>query len=139
MTTRSKHEELFDLADNVVDAIRAKTDEDILAELDEDGITAEDAGRAFDSLLDSAELKAGRKAFALAREEMVADRRSTSRGRYVSAEEARAHVARIARQQPNLTQAARNACSVPMSDQEVLDLLGDFRELGVELPGGGDP
>ncbi len=139
MTTKSKREELFDLTDNVVDAILNMSDEEILADLEEDGITAEEAGRAFDSLLDSARMKAGRNALARARDEMNADRMASCHGRVVTATEARVIGARIAREQPSLTQAARNACEGPMSDREVLDLLEDFRELGVALPGEGDP
>ncbi len=139
MTTKSKREELFDLAENVVDAILSMSDEEILADLEEDGITAEDAGRAFDSLLDSAQMKAGRKALARARDEMNAHRLASSQSRNVTFDEARVIVARIARGLPSLTQAARNACAGPMSDREVLDFLADFRELGVALPGEGDP
>lgn len=139
MTTKSKREELFDLTDNVVDAILSMSDEEILADLEENGIAAEDAGRAFDSLLDSAQMKAGRKALARARDEMNADRLASSQCWNVTADDARVIVARIARDAPSLTQAARNACAGPMSDREVLDLLADFRELGVALPGEGDP
>lgn len=139
MTTKSKREELFNLADNVVDAILNMSDEEIQADLKEEGISAEDAGKAFDSLLDSARLKAGRKALAKARKAMEEDQKTQRRRQVVSAEEARAIIARAALEHPQMTQAARNAKSGDMSDSEVFDLLDDLLELGVDIPGGGDP
>ena len=66
MTDKSKRDQLFALADTVADAILDMSDEEILAELDEEGLRPEDAGKAFDSLSDSARMKAGQKELARA-------------------------------------------------------------------------
>lgn len=133
MTTKSKRDELFDLADNVVDAILNMTDEEINAELKAEGVSAEDAAKAFDSLMDSARMKAGRKSLLNARQEMDASRRSSGRHRPATAAEARDLIARAAIELPQMTQAARNAKSGDMPDREVFELLDDLRELGVNF------
>ena len=133
MTTKSKRDELFDLADNVVDAIFNMPDEEIIAELDAEGVSVEDAAKAFDSLMDSARLKAGRKSLLNARQEMDASRRSSGGQKPVTATEARDLIARAAKELPQMTQAARNAKSGEMPDREVFELLEDLRELGVSF------
>ena len=135
MTKKSKRDELFDLADNVVDAILNMSDEELDAELEQEGIAAEDAVKAFDSLVDSARMKAGQKSLLRAREEVDADQRSVRSCRPRSAEEARALVERAAKELPQMTQAARNAKSGAMSDGDVFDLLDDLEELGFSFDG----
>lgn len=133
MTNKSKTDELFDLADNVVDAILNMSEEEIDAELDQEGIKGEDAVKAFDSLVDSARMKAGRKALLKARDEIEANKKTGIKGRTVTVAEARALVERAAKELPQMTQAARNAQSGEMSDDDVFDLLSDLEELGVDL------
>jgi len=135
MTKKSKRDELFDLADNVVDTILNMSDEELDAELEREGIAPEDAVKAFDSLVDSARMKAGQKSLLRAREELDADKRSVRRCRLRSAAEARALVERAAKELPQMTQAARNAQSGAMSDGDVFDLLDDLEELGFSFDG----
>jgi len=130
MTKKSKRDELFDLADNVVDTILNMSDEELDAELEREGIAPEDAVKAFDSLVDSARMKAGQKSLLRARVEVDADKRSARSGRPRSAAEALALVERAAKELPQMTQAARNAKSGAMSDSDVFDLLEDLEELG---------
>lgn len=133
MTTKSKRDELFDLADNVVDAILKMTDEEITADLKAEGVSAEDAAKAFDSLMDSARMKAGRKNLLRARMEMQAAEHGRDKRKPMTAAEARKLIARAANELPQLTQAARNAKTSKMPDSEVLDLLEDLNELGIDL------
>lgn len=135
MTKKSKRDELFDLADNVVDTILNMSDEELDAELEREGIAPEDAVKAFDSLVDSARMKAGQKSLLRAREELDADKRSARSCRPRSAAEARALVRRAAKELPQMTQAARNAQSGAMSDGDVFDLLDDLEELGFSFDG----
>lgn len=135
MTKKSKREELFDLTDNVVDAILNMSDDELDAELEREGIAPEDAVKAFDSLVDSARMKAGQKSLLRAREEVDADQRSVRSCRLRSAEEARALVERAAKELPQMTKAARNAKSGVMSDGDVFDLLDDLEELGFSFDG----
>lgn len=135
MTKKSKRDELFHLADNVVDTILNMSDEELDAELEREGIAPEDAVKAFDSLVDSARMKAGQKSLLRARRELDADKRSTRNGRPRTAAEARALVERAAKELPQMTQAARNAQSGAMSDGDVFDLLDDLEELGFSFDG----
>lgn len=135
MTKKSKRDELFNLADNVVDTILNMSDEELDAELEREGIAPEDAVKAFDSLVDSARMKAGQKSLLRAREELDADKRSVRSCRLRSAAEARALVERAAKELPQMTQAARNAESGAMSDGDVFDLLDDLEELGFSFDG----
>jgi hypothetical protein len=135
MTKKSKRDELFDLADNVVDTILNMSDEELDAELEREGIAPEDAVKAFDSLVDSARMKAGQKSLLRAREKLNADKLSARSGRSRSAAEARALVERAAKELPQMTQAARNAQSGVMSDDDVFDLLDDLEELGFSFHG----
>lgn len=135
MTKKSKRDELFDLADNVVDTILNMSDEALDAELEREGIAPEDVVKAFDSLVDSARMKAGQKSLLQAREELDADKRSARKGRTRSAAEARALVERAAKELPQMTKAARNAQSGEMSDGDVFDLLDDLEELGFSFDG----
>ncbi len=130
MTNRSKRDELFDLAENVVDSILNMSDEELDSEFEREGIAPEDAVKAFDSLVDSARMKAGQKSLLRAREELDADKRSARNSHPRSAAEARALVKRAAKELPQMTQAARNAESSAMSDGDVFDLLDDLEELG---------
>lgn len=138
MTDKSKRVQLFALADTVADAILDMSDEEILAELEEEGIRPEDAGKAFDSLSDSARMKAGQKELARARQAMKAAQQSAVRRRAMSADEARAIIARAGTELSDLTQAARNAKSGKMPDQEAFDLLDDLTELGYKFDGAND-
>lgn len=135
MTDKSKRDQLFALADAVVEQIFNMSDEEILAELESEGVSAVDAGKAFDSLADSARMKAGQKELALAREKMKAEKRAAAQLRQMSGDEARAIVERAANELPELTQAARNAKSSEMPDQEAFDLVDDLIELGYHISG----
>lgn len=138
MTDKSKRDQLLDLADTVADAILNMSDEEVLAELESEGVRPEDAGKAFDSLTDSARMKAGQKDLAKARAEMKAQQRISAQRSSLSAKEARALVERAAKELPELTQAARNAKSGAMPDSEVIDYANDLLELGYELDGDND-
>lgn len=135
MTDKSKRDQMFAMADTVSDAILDMSDDEILAELKEEGIRPEDAGKAFDSLSDSARMKAGQKELARARQTMKAEQQTLVRRRAMSADEARAIIARAGDELSDLTQAARNAKSGKMPDQEAFDLLDDLIELGYQFDG----
>ena len=107
MATKTKREELFDLTDNIVEEILNMSEEEILSDLEEDGIIAEDEERAFDSLLKSAQMKAKQKADARACNEMAAKMTVSNTP--------------ILREQPNVTWEARNRRGGPVVDQEVPD------------------
>ena len=47
------HQEMFELTDNIVDAILDMSEGEILSDLEQDGIIMEDEGRAFDRLLEN--------------------------------------------------------------------------------------
>jgi hypothetical protein len=133
MTDTTKRDELSRLADSLADTILEMSDDEILKELKTEGVSAEDAARAFDSLLDSARMKAGRNELAKARKEMIADKKAKAACAAPTAEEVRAHIERARRELPQLTEAARNAASGDMSDKDALELFSDLQELGVDF------
>ena len=136
MTDKSKRDELFALADGVVETILEMSDEEVLAELEAEGVSAADAGKAFDSLADSARMKAGRKELSHARELMNAERHAAAQMKSMTGDEARALIERAAREIPEMTQAARNATSGKMPDREAFELLEDLITLGFDITEG---
>lgn len=128
MKRKSKRDKLFALADEVVDAILQMSDEEVLEELEKEGISAETAGRSFDSLTDSARMKAARNELASARKKMQEERqeRHSVAQSIMSPEEARALIERAGREIPNLTAAARNAKSGDVPDCEAVVLANSL-------------
>ena len=69
---------------------------------------------------------------------MKAEQKTAVRRRAMSADEARAIIARAGEELSDLTQAARNAKSGNMPDGEAFDLLDDLIELGYQFDGAND-
>lgn len=130
MTSRTKSEQLFSLADAVADAILDMSEDEILAELEAEDVSAVDAGKAFDSLADSARIKAGRREFENARRQLEESKRQRVDLTALNSAQVRAMIKRATLETNELTQAARNATTEQMSDDEALDYLEDLIELG---------
>ena len=134
MTTDKKREELFHLADSVIDSLFTMSDEEILSQMDADGVCVEDADRAFDSLIDSARMAAGREILARARAELDSNCMSAVFTCPMTVNDARMFVTHFVASEGGITKAARNGCAGDLSDHEVLDLVNDLRTLGVRIP-----
>lgn len=134
MTDTKKTNELNRLDDAMLEDILSLTDEEVESELADAGIELDQAASEFESALDGARMRSGLDELASARVEFMADqRRREAKTRQRSPNEARALLARLEAEMPELTKAARNADGSNLSDREALAQLDDVMELLEDL------
>lgn len=129
-------EELDRLADFLIEDVLETSDDDVLAEVREDGLDPQIEAASVRALFEQAVLQTNRRrllaAKAAVRAEHSAARHSNSP---VSIQEARQRLQVILDQKeatPALTLAARNEAE--MSEADILSLLQDLEELGIVPP-----
>ena len=133
---KKKREALSRLSDVLIEDILAATDQEILAEfLEAKGDPAKNA-EAMRALFETSVLKANKDRLRAAQAGLAASRRSTVAPKIVSVENARERLRRVLASCPpdtKLTLAARNENE--LSDADVIGILQDLEELGIEAPG----
>lgn len=123
------------LADALVDDIMNTSDEDILAELKEEGVDPDRHAADMRARFEKAVIAANKTKLMAAKAAVAADRgpRPASASAPIDMAEARSRLRRAMASQP-MTLAARN--ETEMTDSDVLGMLEDLRNLGVLPPDG---
>lgn len=137
MTGRKERERqaLDRLADALVDDIMNMSDEDILAEMKEEGVDPDRHAANMRAQFEKAVMAANKAKLTTAKAAVAADRglRPGSASAPIDMAEARRRLRSAMASQP-MTLAARN--ETEMTDSDVLGMLEDLRDLGVLPPDG---
>lgn len=137
MTGRKERERqaLDRLADALVDDILNTSDEDILAELKEEGVDPDRQAADMRAQFEKAAVASNKAKLAAAKAAVAADRgpRPASASAPIDMAEARRRL-RSAMASQQMTLAARN--ETEMTDSDVLGMLEDLKDLGVLPPDG---
>lgn len=132
-TKRTNQEKLWRLADALIEDVLSASDEEILAELDEDGdVAALKAELAGD--IEAAKALSGKAKLAAARKAVSAERRRRQPRERFSPEQARQRLSQALAGTPassRLTLAARQGQVVP--DEDLEGLIDDAADLGIKL------
>jgi uncharacterized membrane protein len=137
MTRKTDKDALDQLTDNLVDDILNTSDDEILAELKEHDIDAEQLAASMRTLFDKTMIAANKHRLAAAKAGVAALKKASETVKMPSLDiaAARERLNRILETltpDQNLTLAARKA--IELSDADVLSLLDDLNELGLAPP-----
>jgi hypothetical protein len=137
MTRKTDKDALDQLTDNLVDDILNTSDDEILAELKEHDIDAEQLAASMRTLFDKTMIAANKHRLAAAKAGVAALKKASETVKMPSLDIAAARerlnrVLETLTPDQKLTLAARKA--IELSDADVLSLLDDLNELGLAPP-----